>query len=125
MITQCFLKVVLPEVRYTGQDFTKFGHVQFAWVKHIGHAIVDETELEIGGSCIDKQYGDWLHIWQELSSPIGHDYGLNKMVGNIPELTSVSTLSWDNHESNLLKSSYTLLFLFNFIFAVTMDWHYH
>src|SRR3989304_6581912 len=52
LITQVFLKVILPEVRFTG-DFTRFGHVEFAWVRRVGHAIVDETELEIGGSQID------------------------------------------------------------------------
>lgn len=116
LITQCFLKVVLPEVRYTG-DFTKFGHVEFAWVRNIGHAIVDETELEIGGSQIDKQYGDWLQIWQELASEVGHDYGLDKMLGNVPLLTSISTLSWDVPENTLLKPSYCLYIPLQFYFC--------
>lgn len=116
LITQVFLKVVLPEVRYTG-DFTRFGHVEFAWVRHIGHAIVDETELEIGGSQIDKHYGDWLHIWSELSCDTGHDYGLSKMLGDVPELTSISTLSWDVPDNNLLKPSYTLYVPLQFYFC--------
>lgn len=115
LITHIFLKVVLPEVRYTG-DFTRFGHVEFAWVKHLGHAIIDETELEIGGSQIDKQYGDWLHIWSELTTDPGKKYGLNKMIGNIPELTSISTLSWDVPENTLLKPSYTLYIPLEFYF---------
>jgi hypothetical protein len=116
LITQVFLKVVLPEVRYTG-DFTRFGHVEFAWVRYIGHAIVDETELEIGGSLIDKHYGDWLRIWSELSSDVGHDYGLSKMLGDVPELTSISTLSWDVPDNNLLKPSYTLYIPLQFYFC--------
>jgi len=115
LITQTFLKVVLPEVRYTG-DFTRFGHVEFAWVKNIGHAIVDETELEIGGSQIDKQYGDWLQIWSELTTPLDHQYGLNKMLGDVPELTSISTLSWDVPENTLLKPSYTMYVPLQFYF---------
>lgn len=116
LITQAFLKVVLPEVRFTG-DFTRFGHVEFAWVRHIGHAIVDETELEIGGSQIDKQYGDWLHIWQELTSSVDHGYGLSKMLGDVPELTSISTLSWDVPENTLLKPSHTLYIPLQFYFC--------
>lgn len=116
MITKAFLKVGLPAVRYSG-DFTKFGHVEFAWVRHIGHAIVDETELEIGGSQIDKQYGDWLHIWQELSSNVGKQNGLSKMLGDVPELTSISTLSWDVPENTLLKPAYTLYIPLQFYFC--------
>ena len=116
LITQVFLKVILPEVRFCG-DFTRFGHVEFAWVRHIGHAIVDETELEIGGSPIDKQYGDWLHIWQELSSEPGQKHGISKMLGDVPELTSISTLSWDVPENTLLKPSYTLYIPLQFYFC--------
>jgi len=116
LITQALLKIVLPEVRYCG-DFTRFGHVEFAWVKHLGHAIVDETELEIGGSQIDKQYGDWLHIWQELSDNIGHEHGLKKMLGDVPELTSISTLSWDMPDHTVLKPSYTLYVPLQFYFC--------
>lgn len=116
LITQAFLKVVLPEVRFNGA-FDKVGHVEFAWVRHIGHAIVDETELEIGGSQIDKQYGDWLHIWQELSSDSGHKQGLAKVLGDVDQLTSISTLSWDNPDNTLLKHSYTLYIPLQFYFC--------
>lgn len=116
LITQILLKVVLPEVRYSG-SYENFGHVEFAWVRHIGHAIVDETDLEIGGTQIDKHYGNWLHIWQELSSEAGHENGLAKMLGDVPELTSISTLSWDTGDNNLLKPSYTLYIPLQFYFC--------
>ncbi|AEJ34665.1 capsid protein D13L [Acanthamoeba polyphaga mimivirus] len=115
LITQVFLKVTLPEVRYCG-DFTNFGHVEFAWVRNIGHAIVEETELEIGGSPIDKHYGDWLQIWQDVSSSKDHEKGLAKMLGDVPELTSISTLSWDVPDNTVLKPSYTLYVPLQFYF---------
>ncbi|BCS83121.1 capsid protein 1 [Cotonvirus japonicus] len=116
LITQAVLKVILPEVRYEG-NFDRFGHVGFAWVKNIGHAIVDEIDLEIGGSTIDKQYGDWLQLWHEVSSSKDHDNGSAKMLGNIPELTSISSLSWDHPDNNLLKPSYTLFIPLQFYFC--------
>jgi hypothetical protein len=116
LITQIFLRLVLPEVRYTGR-FENFGHVEFAWVRKIGHAIIDEVELDIGGSQIDKQYGDWLQIWSDVSSSIDHARGLKKMLGDIPELNSISTLSWDVPDNNLLKPSYTLFVPLQFHFC--------
>lgn len=110
-----YSRTVLPEVVYNG-EFTKKGYVQFGWVRRLGHAMHEEVELEIGGSEIDKQYGDWMNIWYELSHKTGHESGYAKMVGDTAELTDLSTLSWNN-EDNLLKPSrvlYTpLYFYFN------------
>lgn len=116
MITKVLAKIVVPEVRYNG-DFTRFGHVEFAWVRRLGHAIIDEMELEIGGSQIDKQYGNWLNIWYELSHEVGHEYGYAKMIGDVPELTSISTLSWDVPENTLLKPAYTMYVPMQFYFC--------
>ena len=115
LITQTFIKAVLPEVRYNG-PFQNFGHVQFAWVKNIGHALPEEVSFDIGGSNIDKHLSTWFQIVSDLSSKPGLDYVYNKMVGNVPELTSISTLSWDNHENNVLKPSYTLHIPLQFFF---------
>lgn len=116
LITQTLLEVDLPEVKYTG-DFENFGHVEFAWVRRIGHAIIDYTELEIGGSQIDKQYGDWLTIWYELTHEVGQEHGYAKMIGDIPVLTEISTLSWDAPENNFLKPAYRLYIPLQFYFC--------
>ena len=34
---------------------------------NIGHSIIDQLELEIGGQKIDKHYGRWMQIWCDLS----------------------------------------------------------
>lgn len=39
------------------------------------------------------------------------------MIGDVPELTSISTLSWDVPDNNLLKPSYTLYIPLQFYFA--------
>ena len=35
----------------------------FAWVKYLGHNLIDYIELRIGNDTIDKQYGQWINIW--------------------------------------------------------------
>ena len=41
---------------------------------HLGHALVKEVEVEIGGQKIDKHYGHWMETWAELTeiNPNGH-----------------------------------------------------
>ena len=34
----------------------------------LGHSLINEVEVEIGGQCIDKHYGEWLEIWSQLTN---------------------------------------------------------
>ena len=44
--------------------------------------MIDEVELEIGGTRIDRQYGEWMSIWNSLARNPQSDRGYNQMVGN-------------------------------------------
>ena len=44
------------------------------------HNLIKSVELEIGGQQIDKQYGDWMTIWNELSLPEDKQTGYESMV---------------------------------------------
>ena len=35
-----------------------------------GHSMINYVDIEIGGQCIDKHYGEWLNIWKELTESI-------------------------------------------------------
>ena len=61
----------------------------WAWVSRVGHALIQDVTLDIGGTTVDKQYGDWLNIWYELARNHAHDRGYDKMIGNSPELTTI------------------------------------
>ena len=50
------------------------------WTNSVGHAIIDNVELEIGGQMIDKHYGHWLDVWRELTD---HDDNEVDMVGHM------------------------------------------
>ena len=58
-----------------------------------GYKMIKHVELEIGGQRIDKQYGEWMYIWNELTMDAGKKEGFMEMVGgntsNVPlEYTS-------------------------------------
>jgi len=54
----------------------------FRWVNDVGHHLIKEVDLEIGGQRIDRQTGDWLQVWSELSVAAGHRSGYRKMIGD-------------------------------------------
>ena len=62
----------------------------WAYVRRLGYALIAETKVEIGGSKIDEQYGDWLNIWYELSHKVGQERGHAKMIGDTPALTTLA-----------------------------------
>lgn len=63
-------------------------NLKFAWVKKLGHSIIDYIQIHIGGEEIDKQYGDWMNIWAELTIKDYHQKNYDSMIGNVSTLTS-------------------------------------
>jgi hypothetical protein len=86
MMYKTYLQVVLPEVNpgSTSQDSAR-------WVHFVGHQLVNMVEVEIGGQRIDRQYGDWMQIWTQLSTEAGSVRALNAMIGQTPTLTFPTT----------------------------------
>lgn len=72
-------------------------YYNFAWVKKLGHSIIDYIDVYIGGEKIDRHYGDWIDIWYELTGNIHHKDNYDKMIGNITQLTKYERNYKDNY----------------------------
>ena len=83
LLYRMYITITLPSVAGDG-------HTQFRWLNWLGHIIVQQAEIEIGGQRIDRHYGHWLHIWNELTQTFGHQAGYATMVGNVPKLVQSS-----------------------------------
>lgn len=81
---------------------------KFAWVRKLGHALIDYVEVHIGGERIDKHYGEWIDIWYELTGNKDMAVTYDKMIGNRPDLTT-----FDRNP----KYDYTLFIPFQFWFC--------
>ena len=57
----------------------------------LGNAMVKQVEVEIGGQLIDRQYGEWMNIWTELSVPEGKRAVYDEMVGNSTVSADIKT----------------------------------
>jgi hypothetical protein len=83
LIHRMYLQATLPKVTVLDGDASG---TTFRWLNYIGHNLINNVYIEIGGQQIDKHYGDWLHIWNELSQEAGKQAGYEEMIGNVPEL---------------------------------------
>lgn len=61
-----------------------------AWCRRPGHAILNNIECTVGGSQVDKHWGQWYDLWYELTHTVDQERGYNKMVGDVAGLTTVS-----------------------------------
>ena len=57
---------------------------------YAGLKLLKKVELEIGGQLIDRQYAEWMYVWNELSLPQGKVDGYKTMVGNAMTATNGS-----------------------------------
>jgi len=89
LIHRMMLQITLPSVDLNDPTISDASGDQFRWLNWVGHNIINSITLEIGGTQIDKHYGEWLHIWNELTCPAGKQAGYASMVGNVPELTNL------------------------------------
>jgi hypothetical protein len=86
LMYKTYLTVVLPQVELPSalSGSTPLG--AFRWVNYIGHRLIKQVELEIGGQGIDRQYGDWMQIWTQLSTEAGVVKSLDSLLGNTHDL---------------------------------------
>jgi len=57
------------------------GDVSTQWANNTGHAFINQCSVEIGGQEVDKHYGHWLDVYNELTDKNESEYaGLNKHV---------------------------------------------
>jgi hypothetical protein len=78
LIHGIYLQATLPNLVSTdaGSD-----GLSVRWIDNIGHFLIKQVDLEIGGQLIDRQYGDWLEIWSQLTVPAGQKVGYLEMIG--------------------------------------------
>ena len=84
-----YLQVTLPEINQSMATSGSDG-VYARWLDYIGEQLIAQVEVEIGGQRIDRQYGDWMHIWNQLTLSKEQQRGYFKMIGNTTQLTYIT-----------------------------------
>lgn len=105
-----YLQVTLPEINQSMKnspnvnplagkpsDVPRFGNEVYArWLDFPGEQLISQVEVEIGGQRIDRQYGDWMHIWNQLTLTSEQERGYYKMIGNTTQLTFITDPSFSD-----------------------------
>ena len=84
-----YLQVTLPEI---SKDDAKCAR----WLDCPGEQMVSMVEVEVGGQRVDRQYGDWMHIWNQLTLTSEQEAGYHKMVGHTTQLTYLTNEEFED-----------------------------
>ena len=90
-----YLQVTLPEINQLWHELpvTLPVFMPVGWTS-LGEQLIAQVEVEIGGQRIDRQYGDWMHIWNQLTMTAEQQTGYFKMIGNTTQLTFITDPSF-------------------------------
>ena len=89
-----YLQVTLPEIN---QQMGSNGSGVYArWLDFPGEQLVAQIDVDIGGQRIDRQYGEWMHLWNQLTMTAAQQRGYFKMIGNTTQLTFITDPSFSD-----------------------------
>ena len=71
LVTNMYVEIGLPAAG-SGKSYSD----------NAGFSVIKSVELEIGGQRIDKHYGEWMHLWSELTLSSGKNDALEAMIDN-------------------------------------------
>jgi hypothetical protein len=85
LVHEMFLQVKLPDLNLKPLSNPEY---TVSWVNSIGNALIQHIDIEIGGSIIDRHYGQWLEIWNELTLKSEKEYAYGAMLGKHENFTT-------------------------------------
>ena len=86
LLGKVYIDVLLP-----GLTLNDLSNTPVSYVNSIGNALIQEITFEVGEQEIDRQTGEWMEIWEQLTTPASQRDALNARLGRydgytVPEL---------------------------------------
>lgn len=96
LLTALVLEIMLPEITTAGPVLEKKNSCGIAtepetdyatiresvsWVNGIGYAMIDYVSIWIGQQEIDRQHGEFMYLWTQLTTPGSKKTGVQFMIG--------------------------------------------
>ena len=89
LVWKSYVEVTLPDMVTPSPDIVWSSGAQ----RRIGYLLLQQIEVEIGGQIIDRHYGEWLYLWENLTADYDTSVKLDAMVGGSLGGTSTAALA--------------------------------
>ena len=95
LMFRTYLEVTLPDTRLsalgttiagvTGSSVPSTSTAGVLWTaggrRRLGYLLIQQVEIEIGGQVMDRHYGEWMYLWESLTSQYDQSVRLDQMLG--------------------------------------------
>lgn len=81
LINHVYLQTQFPALSVGSVYASVPAGVSVAWTNALGHALIRYVDIEVGGQRIDRHFGLWLELWDELTQVSEKQNGYNHMIG--------------------------------------------
>jgi hypothetical protein len=85
LMFRTYLEVTLPDTRLTATGAS----ADILWTaggrRRLGYLLIQQVEIEIGGQVMDRHYGEWMYLWESLTSGYDQSVRLDQMLGTSVE----------------------------------------
>ena len=85
LMFRTYLEVTLPDTRAAANGSASGVNHNVMWTlggrRRLGYLLIQQVEIEIGGQVMDRHYGEWMYLWESLTSPFDQGARLDQMIG--------------------------------------------
>ena len=78
LLGKVYIDVLLP-----GLTLADGSNTPVSYVNSIGNALIQEITFDVGEQEIDRQTGEWMEIWEQMTTPTSQRDALNTMIGRV------------------------------------------
>ena len=101
LMFRTYLEVTLPDTRAAANGSATSVNVpngrDVLWTaggrRRLGYLLIQQVEIEIGGQVMDRHYGEWMYLWESLTSPFDQSVRLDQMMGSATQLAASTPAS--------------------------------
>jgi hypothetical protein len=93
LIYKTYIEVVLPDTTASATGAPRDILWSVGGKRRLGYLLIKQVEVEIGGQIIDRHYGEWLYLWENLTASYDTSCKLDQMVGGPIGGTSTTIVS--------------------------------
>jgi hypothetical protein len=87
LMFRTYLEVTLPDTRAAATGAAQDVLWTAGGRRRLGYLLIQQVEIEIGGQIMDRHYGEWMYLWESLTSQYDQSVRLNQMLGAAVEGT--------------------------------------
>ena len=87
LMFRTYLEVTLPDTRAAATSAAQDVLWTAGGRRRLGYLLIQQVEIEIGGQIMDRHYGEWMYLWESLTSQYDQSVRLDQMLGAAVEGT--------------------------------------